>query len=358
MLTILIVIVVFIIGKFLYDKYQIDQKVGKEGGMLNKYRDIIGLILKLDDKSKIERTLKDSVDISIVSIGGITFFNILQTFKNVEITWKFENEIFGKHKLKWEFPEYMDQHKMFEVMGNELGKYQNNVFESSPLTKKDAPQKTDFEIQSSFDKEIRLKQDVIARVLKESCYYFGLSGEKIQLINKYLDLVAYMLSGALVFHKFRIINKLDKKSKNYERLLSLVYYYSEDFCKNYVNTGVIDTSDESFLNSKENHLLFFVSSRFEEYVDDLFDLLVNENDCFTEKIEEDDGYYLHHIQHKFIQDTLEVKFIKSLKGISIKWNYESSFDDFFDGFDKDKSLNKILSVIKSFNKLTDEELGL
>lgn len=133
MTTFIIIIVLFIIGKFLYDKSQVDIKVGKEGGMRQKYKTLISHLLSADSNAKIIKESKDTIVIGNASAGGITNFGLIQTFNELTVQWRMESPIFGSHKLDWVFPEYGDQDKMIEKILNDLGKYQKNVIQSSPF---------------------------------------------------------------------------------------------------------------------------------------------------------------------------------------------------------------------------------
>lgn len=129
-ITIILVLAVFIIGKFLYDRNQQASKITMEGGMKNKYRDLIGLLMSGDSRSKIFEETSDSISFGISNMGGTTLFMLLQTFGKVTIQWKVDSPVFGKHKMEWEFPEYLDPEKMAERISNDTGKYQQNMMRS------------------------------------------------------------------------------------------------------------------------------------------------------------------------------------------------------------------------------------
>lgn len=133
MTTFVIIIVVFVIFKFLYDKSQINVKVGREGGMRQKYKVLIAHILKSDEKAKIIKDSNDSIIIGVSSAGGVTNFSLIQTFSELTVQWRLESPIYGKHNLEWNFPEYSNQNNMMERIVNDLGKYQTNVAQSSPF---------------------------------------------------------------------------------------------------------------------------------------------------------------------------------------------------------------------------------
>lgn len=127
MWTIIIIIGAIILIKFIYDTSQQKQKVSKEGGMLHKYRILVDALLSGDQRTKIHQVTGDSVIIGLSNVGGSTMFFLTQTFGKLTVQWKVESPVLGKHKLEWEFDEYLDQEKMMQKIMNDLTKYQNNV---------------------------------------------------------------------------------------------------------------------------------------------------------------------------------------------------------------------------------------
>jgi hypothetical protein len=347
MLYFIITIIVIIIAKFLYDKAQLNEKLGKEGGMRQKYKELISFLLSIDENFKLAQASKDSIQITNISLGGVTTFELLQTFSKVSITWRFENEIFGKHKLHWEFPEYMDQTKMFENISSTLEKYQKNIVESNPLINHINSDRNKLEESESIESELKRIEVTILNELVKSCNYFELTNLGKELANRYLLFVAQFIAPAIIMHKYQR-NGHEIKSEIYEILISVAYEKAQVFCQKNVTTGLIDTSYDSTFNEKL--LLLFVRVKFEEYVNDLYDLMVNNNDFFEEKIEDEEGYYLHRINHKFIQDVHEVLYTEVNTSIKIKWHHEDFYEDMFGAITKDDRILSTLRVIKSLSK--------
>lgn len=123
----IIIVIIAIIGKFALDSNKQSIQVTKEGGMINKYSLLIAYILQGHAGVRITRQTSTSVDLGVANAGGATAFFLTQTFGNLTVEWKLRSPLFGEHKLKWEFPEYMDQEKMIARIENDLGKYQSNV---------------------------------------------------------------------------------------------------------------------------------------------------------------------------------------------------------------------------------------
>jgi hypothetical protein len=135
---IVLFIIVFIIGKFFYERHKQATKIALEGGMRSKYRHLIELLLSGDSMSKIYQETSDSITLGVSKMGGTTLFVLTQTFGNVTVQWKVDSPIFGKHKMEWNFPEYADQEKMVERIINDSGKFQENLLNAITKGKSEA----------------------------------------------------------------------------------------------------------------------------------------------------------------------------------------------------------------------------
>lgn len=129
-IALIIIALVFIIGKFLIDKNNQASKVTMEGGMRNKYRVLIEYLMSGDSRTRILNERYDSITVGLANMGGTTLFILTQTFGNVTVQWKIDSPVFGKHKMEWDFPEYGDQEKMMEIIANDLEKFQQNLMSS------------------------------------------------------------------------------------------------------------------------------------------------------------------------------------------------------------------------------------
>ncbi len=124
---VLIAVICYVAFKFFRDRWKQNQRIAKEGGMVHKYRILIQHLLSGHTNSKIFQRTSDSVLLGVHNSGGTTLYSLLQTFGKISITWTMESPIYGKHKLEWNFDEYLDQSKMLERMMNDLKQYQTNV---------------------------------------------------------------------------------------------------------------------------------------------------------------------------------------------------------------------------------------
>lgn len=127
MWIVILIIVASIIGKFLYDRNQQASKINKEGGMRNKYRELIEFLMRGHSSSRFLHEDSDSITLGVSNSGGTTLFILTQTFGQVTIQWKVDSPVFGKHMLEWDFPEYGSQEMMAETMSNDIGRYQQNL---------------------------------------------------------------------------------------------------------------------------------------------------------------------------------------------------------------------------------------
>ncbi|MET3875965.1 hypothetical protein [Chitinophaga sp. OAE865] len=85
---------------------------------------MLNLLLSGHTNTKIFQVTADSVLLGIHSSGGTTLYRLLQTFGKVTIAWTVESPIYGKHRLEWDFDEFMDQNKMMEKIMSDLKQYQ------------------------------------------------------------------------------------------------------------------------------------------------------------------------------------------------------------------------------------------
>lgn len=135
MWVLIAIVVGFFFIKFFLDLNRQSSKVAKEGGMMNKYRELISLIFSEDERLELKRISGSSVLLVLSTIGGTTIFNLTQTFGKLTVQWKMMSPIYGEHKLEWDFDEYVDQSMMFAKMKRDMAKYQQNVLRASGFDK-------------------------------------------------------------------------------------------------------------------------------------------------------------------------------------------------------------------------------
>jgi hypothetical protein len=119
-------IVLFIIGKFLFDKNNQASKIKSEGGMKNKYQHLISLILSDDERIEIIQETQDFITLGKSNNKENTLFILTQTFGLLTVQWEIDNKTIGKHRLEWDFEEYGDQEKMANEIDNSIQKFKTN----------------------------------------------------------------------------------------------------------------------------------------------------------------------------------------------------------------------------------------
>ena len=113
MWTIIIVIVVFIIGKFVYDSIKQSGEMKAQGGVRTKYAHLIQLLLDSDPRARIIQETNTFVNVGISGPAGAQSFFLQQTFGKltVQIVIK-NNPLLGDMTIERTFPENMDQDEM------------------------------------------------------------------------------------------------------------------------------------------------------------------------------------------------------------------------------------------------------
>ena len=127
MWLIILIIAILIVGNAIYAKQEQKVKIEKEGGMYQKYSELINTLLSGHSNTKIERITGDSVTLEATSIGGSTTYILQQVGNRLAIKWIVNSPVFGKHHLDFMFHEYEDQSSILEKMANDIGKYHENV---------------------------------------------------------------------------------------------------------------------------------------------------------------------------------------------------------------------------------------
>ena len=127
---IIVIIVIFFIAQFFISKQIQSSKIAKQGGMLNKYRKLIDIILSWHPKTSIYENGSDHLTIRTSSESGIINIILVQNKYNLSVQWIVESSVFGKHKLKWEFYEFDDQEKMAKRIHIDTSQYTKNALSS------------------------------------------------------------------------------------------------------------------------------------------------------------------------------------------------------------------------------------
>lgn len=115
MWTFIIVIVAFIIIKFIYDSVKQSSKVKAEGGIRKKYSFLIDHLLSGHERCRILQDTNTFVSVGIIGPAGSQIYYIYPSYGNVSIRMEIKNNpIFGNMKMEWTFPENMAQEDMIQ----------------------------------------------------------------------------------------------------------------------------------------------------------------------------------------------------------------------------------------------------
>lgn len=125
---IILIIVLFFIVQFFISKNQKSNQIEREGGMRNKYRRLIELIMALHPSTRVIQECSDYLTIRASNSGGIVEMSLIQNAHNLVVKWKTESSIFGLHKMKWEFYEFDNQDQMMNRINIDTTSYLKNVY--------------------------------------------------------------------------------------------------------------------------------------------------------------------------------------------------------------------------------------
>lgn len=117
MLTFLILLVVLIAGKFIFDSLKQSKEMKLQGGVRNKYEKLIQMILDSDKRIRIIQETNTFVNVGISGPAGAQSFLLYQTFGKltVQIVIK-NNPLLGNFKIERSFPENMDQEEIMKEL--------------------------------------------------------------------------------------------------------------------------------------------------------------------------------------------------------------------------------------------------
>ena len=120
MWTFIIILVVIMIGKFIYDSSKQSEQVKSEGGMREKYSTLIEYLLD-HPNSRIYQETNTFLSIGVSSAAGSTVYYLQQTYGNITIQMKIKNNpLIGNINMEWTFPESMNQRHMIQKIENDI----------------------------------------------------------------------------------------------------------------------------------------------------------------------------------------------------------------------------------------------
>lgn len=121
MWTFIIVIVVCIIGKFLFDTAKQSSDIKDQGGIRQKYSILINHFLQGHERCRILQSSNTFVAVGVQGPAGSQIYYVYPTYGNVTIRMEMKNNpLWGNMKMEWTFPENMDQNRMIEKINIDI----------------------------------------------------------------------------------------------------------------------------------------------------------------------------------------------------------------------------------------------
>jgi hypothetical protein len=126
-MKVILIIIVIVVALFLKDMGKMKRKVQKEGGMKVKYSLLINHLLNEAPNMKITKVTATDVDlVSGGAVGSFAYF-LTHTHSGLVVQWKFQNAIYGNHKLTMEFPNGTSQQNMITEISSRVETYCENL---------------------------------------------------------------------------------------------------------------------------------------------------------------------------------------------------------------------------------------
>ncbi len=156
LVIIFIVIAFIVILGYFSNNSLIEKKVLSNGGMVVIYETLIDRIKNEDPNIHILNVTNRKLTIGATNFDGSTEFTISQDDKSVNIEWKVKSQIFGDHRLAWEFPENLNQIMMFAKIDIDIAEKNRKIL-------KKVQNSTSF---NSFERERQISLSMIAAKIK------------------------------------------------------------------------------------------------------------------------------------------------------------------------------------------------
>ena len=126
----ILVIIGFLVYLFISTKNDEIQRVENQGGLVLKYRELIGHFLSIPG-ILIERKTSSSIVLAVKDNHAITRFTLIHGLENLGFFWSHRSVGFGDHSLKWDFPSNMPQEEMIEIIENGISNYSRKILQET-----------------------------------------------------------------------------------------------------------------------------------------------------------------------------------------------------------------------------------
>lgn len=102
-------------------------KVSTHGGLEVKYKVLLQYFMEIPNV-RIERKSSTSIILAIKDTHVVTRYTISHGFGDINVYWDHNSAMFGKHSLRWCFPEDYSQYLMLSTIEHEYEEYQKKLF--------------------------------------------------------------------------------------------------------------------------------------------------------------------------------------------------------------------------------------
>ncbi|MBN2828169.1 MAG: hypothetical protein JXQ26_09265 [Tissierellales bacterium] len=106
-----LIIVVVLLG-YSSHKKELTERTTAEGGMQNKYSELIRGLLHDDPQSQIFKTTGTSIELGVKNVSGSIKFKIRQDVNTVFVEYQLSTHNQSSRRLAWEFPDSLTQTEM------------------------------------------------------------------------------------------------------------------------------------------------------------------------------------------------------------------------------------------------------
>lgn len=120
---VIILIVVLVLGKFLWDRRRMELSIKRRGGMRVVYAELITLLLSQHPRSKIFHDKASYLSLGVADAFSVTLFELVAAFNSVIVVYKFKSKYLGNHRLEWTFQDSDDQEFMLFKIERDINSY-------------------------------------------------------------------------------------------------------------------------------------------------------------------------------------------------------------------------------------------
>lgn len=125
---VIIIFIISVLGKFLWDRRKLEIKIKKAGGMRILYGHLISLIMEEQMANKIFSESKSSISLGFTDTFTVSTFTIVGGFrKSFMIVYCFHSRFFGDFKLEWSFDQHDNPEFVVYRMKQDIEAYSSRI---------------------------------------------------------------------------------------------------------------------------------------------------------------------------------------------------------------------------------------